>query len=106
MDNLDKIVAQMPRVEPPCRCWCEYPDWNLTDSQKQQDKAYHIGLNTLEAQCQHLAEQGWRKVPSKEEWALELCNLENWEATKEAAIANAPKRLARNLRKWLMGDDG
>lgn len=61
MDSIDRIVAEMPRVEN------EFPLPDRVTSEWSDDDAWHhtIFNDAIEAQCYHLAELGWRPPDSK-----------------------------------------
>lgn len=80
-ETVAKIVAEMPKTE--------FPNWNPYYPTKRYswDRA-------IEAQCQLLAEQGWRKVPSVTEIADKLIS-----SPLTFFQSNA---IAGPLRRWLL----
>ncbi len=94
-DPIEQIIAEMPKIT------------------RRGVEEYHKGYSivdwvvcTSEAQCRLLAEKGYRLVPSKFSIAMELCTSDNSAAILDAHVRGSRKRLASNIHKWLMGNDG
>ncbi len=103
MDNIEQIIADMPRAKNPHKCWCAEDKcvlFRLTTRQRNEDMAYHRHIITAKAQCRLLAEKGYRKVPSEEEIRL---YLESEHLVTVIRLVMPLGVFVKRFHKWLMG---
>ena len=83
---IEKIVAEMPKAENfGCSC----------------DDCKARWIISIQAQCQLLAEQGWRKVPSKDACEDILSDIVGLYVTSPSgAFSLDAKRARKQLHRW------
>ncbi len=97
-DPIERIIAEMPRAENPVPITtCDDPHYN--NWYRYMDRQIHEYFGKgAEAQCQLLAEQGYRLVPSEHEW-------KKW-ARLNLIVSRGPDYVGEQIYKQLMGNDG
>jgi len=89
--DIEKIVAEMPKAENP------YPD---------HKDVWGAHNDATEAQCQLLAEQGWRKVPEEQIIKnLTKTIIEDWYSYYKDSGVLLSRFIAKRLHRWLLERD-